>query len=360
MKFSCTSVIGVVPAMECPFQEGDYPAVMQRVVLKMDFSIKLLLLAVGWTAIALPTALGQGNTPHQAQAVAAQAPVNQTQKVPQWQTAAGGKMSFEVASIRPSKPGTFTPPSFPLSPDDSYTPTAGLFRADFPLMVYIEFAYKLWLTREQRASIVAHLPKWVATDNFEIHARASGNPTKDQMRLMMQSLLADRFKLAIHFETQQVPVLALVLVKPGLMGPKLRPHADGPPCDAVVPTSANRLDVFPHECSVYGLFMQPTHMFLAGSRNTTMELIAASLTSLPGGVDRPVVDQTGLSGKYDFRIEWTPDSNGPASSGADAQPDSQGTTFLEALKEQLGLKLKSTRAPLDVLVVDHVETPSEN
>jgi hypothetical protein len=192
----------------------------------MDYSVKLLLLAAGWTVIALPTALGQGSTPHQAQAVAAQAPVTQTQKVPQWQTAAGGKMSFEVASIRLSKPGTFTLPSFPLSRDDSYTPTAGLFRADFPLMVYVEFAYKLWLTREQRESILAHRPKWVATDNFEIHARASGNPTKDQMRLMMQSLLADRFKLAIHFETQQVPVLALVLVKPGVTGPKLRPHAN--------------------------------------------------------------------------------------------------------------------------------------
>ena len=174
-------------------------------------------------------------------------------------------------------------------------------------MVYIQFAYKLSLTREQRNSILASLPKWVATDSFTIHARASGNPTKDQIRLMMQTLLADRFKLAIHFETAQVPVLALVLVKPGKTGPKLRPHADGLPCDAALPASANRFEVYPHECSVYALIMQPNHMFLAGSRNTTMELIAASLPTLPEGVDRPVVDETGLSGRFDFTIEWTPE-----------------------------------------------------
>jgi hypothetical protein len=63
-----------------------------------------------------------------------------------------------------------------------------------------------------------------------IDAKADGNPTKDQMRLMMQSLLADRFKLRAHFETKQVPVLALTLVKPGKLGPKLLPHSEGPPC----------------------------------------------------------------------------------------------------------------------------------
>jgi Protein of unknown function (DUF3738) len=142
-----------------------------------------------------------------------------------------GKISFDVASIRQSKRGTFTPPNFALDNGDSYAPfpdPGGHFTADFPLAVYIEFAYKLWLTPEQKDSMLAHLPKWVATDNFEIHAKAEANPTKDQMRLMMQSLLADRFKLAIHFETQQVPVLALVLEKPGRTGPKLRSHSAGP------------------------------------------------------------------------------------------------------------------------------------
>jgi uncharacterized protein (TIGR03435 family) len=79
-----------------------------------------------------------------------------------------------------------------------------------------------------------------------------------------------------------------------------------------------------------------------------------------GNLGRPVVDQTGLSGTFDFTLEWTPESNRPEPAVADAQPELQGTTFLEALKEQLGLQLKSTKATLDVPVIDHVEMPSEN
>jgi uncharacterized protein (TIGR03435 family) len=276
------------------------------------------------------------------------------------------KVSFEVASVRQSKPGTFTPPNFALDSGDSYTPAdpGGRFTADFPLSVYINFAYKLWPTPEQTDSMLAHLPKWVATNNFEIHAKAEGNPTKDQMRLMMQSLLADRFKLAIHFETQQVPVFALVLEKPGRTGPKLRSHSDGPPCDVHMPmptpgNSANIDGVFPPVCDAFMLVPAANHEMSLGSRNTTMKLIADSLPSL-GGLGRPVVDQTGLSGRFDFTLQWARESNGPAQSGADAPLDSQGITFLEALKDQLGMKLKSTKAPMDVLVVDHVERPSEN
>ena len=151
-----------------------------------------------------------------------------------WQTAAGGKMSFEVASVKPSKPDTFTSPNFPLDSGDAFA-AGGRFSADFPLSVYITFAYKLTLTREQRESMLAHLPKWVSTDKFTIQAKAEGNPTKDQMRLMVQSLLADRFKLAVHFETEQMPIFVLTVAKPGKLGPNLRPHAEGPPCDSADP-----------------------------------------------------------------------------------------------------------------------------
>ena len=213
--------------------------------------------------------------------------------------------------------------------------------------------------------MLAHLPKWVATDYFEIHAKAEGNPTKDQMRLMMQSLLADRFKLAVHFETQQVPVFALVLEKPGRHRPKLRSHSDGPACDVHMPMPApgNSANMWRRVSArlrcVHAKFPHANHEMLLGSRNTTMKLIADSLPSL-GRLGRPVVDQTGLSGRFDFTLQWTPEPNGPAQSGADAPLDSPGTTFLEALKDQLGMKLKSTKAPMDVLVVDHVERPSEN
>ncbi len=273
-------------------------------------------------------------------------------------------MEFEVASIRQNN-GKFVPPNFAMNPpDDTYVPTGGLFIADYPLEVYIEFAYKFWPTSDQRQTMLAHLPKWVTTDNFEIRARAAGNPTKDQMRLMVQSLLADRFGLVVHFETQQTSVLAMTLIKLGKLGPMLRPHGDGPSCDVPVPnptpeTSPKSIDIFPPACGVFTAVGKPNHVIKMGARNTTMEMIAYSISSL-GQFGRPVVDKTGLSGRFDLTIEWTRQPNGSPAAGADAQVDLQGTTFTEAVQEQLWLKLKPAKAPLKVIVIDHVQRPSEN
>ena len=291
--------------------------------------------------------------------LAAPVTFGQAAKVPDWQTVAGGKKSFDVASIRPVKDARFSA-NFALSSDDSYAPNGGALNAVFPLEVYIQFAYKITLAPEQRKAMLADLPKWVGTDVYEIHAKAEGNPTKDQMRLMMQSLLADRFKLAIHFEGQEVPVLAMTLIKPGRTGPKLTAHVDI--CDHDAPAPAKGVppsDVFPPPCADGQFIAQPrpNHGIIMGSRNTTMALIANVLPSV-AQLGRPVVDQTGLSGRYDFSIEWTMESNQPASADAAAEP--QGTTFLEAAKEQLGVKLEPAKARLDVPVVDHVERPSEN
>ena len=286
----------------------------------------------------------------------------------EWQAAAGGKMAFEVASVKPSPPGAFRPPNFPLDPGPAFAtvrtgePPRGRFSADFPLIVYITFAYKLSLTPDQREAMVAHLPKWVASDAFEIEARApqstatKGNPTKDQMRLMMQSLLAERFHLTVHFETQTVPALAMVLAKAEKPGPQLRPHADGPPCESAPSSDKN---VFPQVCDVYSMTLQPNRMHRAGSRNTTMEALAGAIPSF-GSVSRLVVDRTGLSGTFDFTLEWLPESNGPVPPSGDAQPEASGPTFLEALNEQLGLKLESIKAATQVLIVDRVERPSAN
>lgn len=139
--------------------------------------------------------------------------------MPGWQTAAGGKLEFAVASVKPSKVPKV--PTFPLDSRDARTPR-GRFSAGLTLQTYITFAYKLEPFRAEAA--FAQLPKSVSADFYQIEARAEGSPTKDQMRLMMQSLLADRFKLAVHFETQEVAVFALALAKPGKTGPKLRPH----------------------------------------------------------------------------------------------------------------------------------------
>jgi uncharacterized protein (TIGR03435 family) len=180
----------------------------------MSRSKRLLLVTTAVLAVAVPIGLGLGQAPNE----------------PDWEKAAGGKMAFEVASVR-LNPGPLERSNFRLSPDDAYANTGGLLNADSPLGSYIEFAYKIQLTREQWEAMYAHLPKWVTTANYKIHARAPGqNPTKDQMRLMMQSLLKERFGLVVHCETRDTPVFEMSLVKPWKLGPKLRHHEDGPPC----------------------------------------------------------------------------------------------------------------------------------
>ncbi len=293
----------------------------------------------------------------------AQVAASQVSAMPHWQQNAGSAMEFEVASIRPGDPNKFIPPNFALDTGDGPVPPGGRFSADFPLSVYITFAYKLWLTREQMDAMLAHQPKWVATDPFVIEARAPGNPTKDQMRLMVRSLIADRFKLVVHMESQDVPVFAMVLAKPGQLGPKLLQHDKGPPCDAPMqPTqggsTAMAPNVFPAGCELYAM-MTRDHTILLGSRNTTMAQVGDALPG-PGRLGRPVVDQTGLGGKFDFTLQWTPESDSPQANGTDAQLDLAGPSFLEALKDQLGLKLRPTKAPVRILVIDHVERPTEN
>lgn len=283
---------------------------------------------------------------------------------PEWQIKAGGKMSFEVASIKLSQPGEFTPPPFPLDAGDGFTPTGGRFMATFPLEVYLQFAYKVQFTPDQLRAMIAPLPKWVETDRFMIEARAQGNPTKDQFRLMTQSLLADRFRLEAHFETKVVPVFAMILNKPGKTGPSLRPHGEGPPCDKTGPMPVvsagppNPSELFPPTCNAYILLKGPTGI-RAGARDTGLEQFAVAIAGF-SGLGRPVVDQTGLTGKFDFVLTWMPDVGPLATRNADSPAEPQAPTFLEALREQLGLKLEPAKAPVRTLVIDHVERPSEN
>jgi uncharacterized protein (TIGR03435 family) len=200
-----------------------------------------------------------------------------------------------------------------------------------------------------------------------IEAKADGNPTKDQMRLMMQSLLADRFKLAVHFETQEQPVLALVPIKEGKTGPRLRPHAEGLACDAKWTAPADRTAAsvppggFMPTCGDVAVIFGPNHTFILGARNVTLHFIAANLSTIPAVADfgRPVVDQTGLTGTYDVSLNWLPDrSENP--SGVTEPLDAQEPFFEESLKDQLGLKLKPTKARIQTLVIDHVEQLSPN
>lgn len=292
-----------------------------------------------------------------------------------WQAAAGGKMSFDVASVKPS---TFTrEASFPLDDGNAYVP-GGRLVASFPPMVLHQIAYKLGGSLQERAAALAHLPKWVDSDLFEIEARAQGNPTKDQMRLMMQSLLADRFKLKVHFETNEAPVFALTLVKPGTLGPKLLPHQQGPPCpDSYTPPAAPpsggtfpSKDVFPPNCNS-GQTWARNGVFQAGARNVPVGYLANSIYNLgvqAGEVDKPVLDKTGLTGAYDYTIVYAPGSYVTYTSGCpiswspllNVAAEPKGPLFLDAVRQQLGLRLEPSKGPIRSLVIDHVEKPASN
>lgn len=318
-----------------------------RHVVELNFRRKLALGIAGVAALLMPVGMGMLNL-HQAGA----------QEVPDWQTKAGGKMAFEVASIKLSQ-GKFTPPNLhDLSNTDSQEHTGGYFRADFPLWTYITFAYKIRPTGKLRQETLAHLPKWIETDRYTIEARAPGDPTKDQMRLMMQSLLADRFQLAAHFENQELPVFALVTVKAGKLGPKLLRHADGAPCDTPPSEFGKRYADYPARCDSVEL-NQNAGIARLGSRDATFEILATAVADFVGE-GRPVIDKTGLSGRFDFAMKWMVESEGQPRPDLASMPPDADPSALQALHNQLGLKLESTRALVRTLVIDGVERPSKN
>jgi uncharacterized protein (TIGR03435 family) len=293
----------------------------------------------------------------------AQAPAPQSSAVPQWQIDAGGRMAFDVASVKLNKSSdTRSHANVTMDAGNEDPPSGGLFSAtNFLLNVYVAFAYKI--TPNQTQSLLAQMPTWATAERFDIQARADGNPTKDQMRVMMQALLADRFKLIAHLETRQLPVFALVLAKSGKTGPHLRQHLDNPPCatpasssvpDSTQPPPAKVGTELPAVCDAFiGQFVDGH--WRVSARNMSIGRLA-SIFSVVGVLDHPMLDKTGLTGNFDFSLEFTPEFKGPS----DFQPDVTGPTFLEALQEQLGLKLEPQTGPVDVLLIEHVEQPSEN
>jgi uncharacterized protein (TIGR03435 family) len=169
------------------------------------------------------------------------------------------------------------------------------------------------------------------TEFYDVAAKAEGDgtPTRAEFRAMLQTLLADRFNLKFHRETREVPVYAIVVSK---NGPKFKESAPEKPFK-----------------SYGGVNGRNQYMELS---QATMELLAERLGG--EGIDRPVIDKTGLTGKYEIRLEATPEfriNNNP-------QPDD--LRIFDAIQQQLGLKLEPQKANIEVLVVDHMEKPSAN
>jgi uncharacterized protein (TIGR03435 family) len=279
-----------------------------------------------------------------------------------WQTRAGGKMAFDVASIKPSKEA-FVPANFPLDPSDYFGPTNGRLTANDTLAEYIEFAYKVWGNEVQNREF-SRSAKWADTDLYTIDARAPTlNPTRDQMRLMVQALLAERFQLKAHFESREVPVYELRLANPGKAGPKLIPHADAPPCDKLDASPVPDVPGFHFACHTFSPYIDTGTKFFVGSRDVGMDVLAGTLSEILGGplaFGRPIIDKTGLTGTFDFTLEWAHERRTPPGFDSPGPSDPIGPTALEALHDQLGLKLESTKASIPILVIDKVERPSEN
>lgn len=296
--------------------------------------------------------------------------------------------AFDVTSVRPSAPGSVGHSNVPLdtgnvygtiSADDARTASGGLLIAVHqPLWRLISFAYSLSGTQELalRFNMFSGAPRsgapaWVTgtfdspAEFFDISARAPAGTTRDQMRLMMRSLLADRFQMVAHIVTADAPVMALTLVHPGETGPHLRPH---PPSDTCVSSggaqSPSTDPALPALCGIIGHVASQEPGLHYGGRAVPMALLATSIPTMTGlaANPHPIVDQTGLPGLYDFTLSWVHDSSaGPTPSTASESTVSDNTAaFREALRSQLGLTLKPAHAPIAFLVIDHVAHPSAN
>ncbi len=284
-----------------------------RETMRLGLVKKVLLGAVAVVALGVPVLLGQMNAP--------------PQEV-DWEKAAGGKMSFEVASIKENKddvgPNNPVYKNFPWGSASLYVNNGGRLSAkNARLVEAIGLAYML-TGQDAYTLIQPQLPDWAQTTryDFEAHALEGTEPTKDQMRLMMQSLLAERFKLKMHTETKEVSVYALRMVEPGKLGPQIKVHPADVPCSAlrtdspanaeqgVGPRPALADDGLPVACGFIRGIPDNPEISRSAARGTRIEEIRKTATVWIGD-GRPVIDQTGLDGTYDFTLQFTPDTGDP-------------------------------------------------
>ena len=234
--------------------------------------------------------------------------------------------AFEVATIKPV-------------PSDAergrYITMQGTNRfigKDYTLKLLIAAAYNL------NPHVISGGPEWLDAEHFDISALTPGDvrPTRDEQMVMLRRLLTDRFQLSFHREPREFSIYVLEAAKGG---PKLKESAspDDPPALINV--------VYPQRIKL-------------PARNVTMADFASMLQRAV--LDRPVVDKTGLKGKYDFDLEWAPDESQFNGEIPAAPADASAAPLFMAIQQQLGLKLVATKGPVDALIVDKAERPSAN
>jgi uncharacterized protein (TIGR03435 family) len=301
----------------------------------LDWRTKHLLAAAGLLAVATPFVFGllhatqgRAQTPN----VVATAPV------------------YEVASIKPNKSGD-NRTRIMYSPD-------GLSATGGTLQMLIMSAYEI------SPHQISGAPSWLNSERYDIEAKMDSSTADDLRKLsederrverqhMLQALLADRFKLTIHRESKELPVYALVVAKDG---PKFQEAKPGD-------TYTNGIKG-PDGHSGAGMMLVGNGT-LTGQGVPLVNLVRL----LTRALGRTVIDKTGLTSKYDFTLKWTEERQAPMFKGTEGSqpgtggistPESSGPSIFTAVQEQLGLKLESEKGPVDILIIDHVEKPSEN
>ncbi len=275
--------------------------------------------------------------------------------------ATGPLPSFEVATIKPSTDGKAVPSI--TTPTESRT-------MNVTARNLIEQAYHIPWTSGLNERVLGG-PTWIDNDHYDVEARIdesmaatfatmSNDRQKEQTSLMMQALLADRFKLKVHFETRQLPIYALAVAKGG---PKLAAAKESPaiaerddrwPPGAIPPPSAENLRK--------GVFVQYLGQEAEmTAREATFDQLMHWLAGYSEIGGRTVVNQTGLTGTYDFTLRWTRERlTTPTQQSVTSSSEPEAPALFTSLTEQLGLRLISTKGPVEVLVIDHIERPSEN
>jgi uncharacterized protein (TIGR03435 family) len=252
----------------------------------------------------------------------------QTQSPPK---PAAARPQFEVASVKLNNSG---------SRAFRFDNRGGRYTAtNTPLSLLIQQAYNV-----QPFQIIG-APAWVGSERYDIEARDEDAQKNDQFRPKLQSLIEERFKAVMHGETRDLPIYFLTVAK---NGSKLKAG----PCFTKEPNTP--LPPSQPASSLCGYFQTGN-----GSLKGTGQRLEYLADTLSGILRRKVLDRTGLAGTFDFELKWTPDINTAVNGEEAAAPDG-GPSIFTAIEEQLGLKLESGKAPIDVLVIDRIDRPSNN
>jgi uncharacterized protein (TIGR03435 family) len=265
----------------------------------------------------------------------------------------GVSPAYDVVSIKPAKPSGSAGGNGLFGNGIEYT--ADGLRANSTVMSLIQSAYGMDADR------ISGAPSWVTSEKFSIDAKMESSVADDLNKLspderdamrqrMLQALLADRFKLAVRSESKQLPVYELAIAKSGLKIQEAKPgdtYADGV-------KGGNGKGLGGDLMVGFGS---------AGMVRAQGIEIGTFVQGLSKYLGRPVVDKTGLIGRYDFTLHYAPDAKPHAASGSatdDAATDPAGPSIFTAMQEQLGLKLEAKKDPLATIVIEHVERPAGN